>query len=158
MRIFISCEIPIVKLWLTADWITMEHCEWRKGANADTRCPTIVFKIIMHGSVYCCMHLWLQHTPVNDWSVISTLRQRQNGRYFRDDTFKGIFPNENVRISIKISLKFVPKGPLNKIPALVQIMAWRLPRDKPLSKPMMVEFLTHICVTRPQWVRRMIQS
>ena len=50
------------------------------------------------------------------------------------------------------SLKFVPKGPINKIPALVQIMAWRRPGDKPLSEPMMVRLLTHICVTRPQWV------
>ena len=56
--------------------------------------------------------------------AINTLRQRQNGRRFADDTFKRIFLNENVRISIKISLKFVPKGPINNNPALVQIMAW----------------------------------
>ena len=31
-------------------------------------------------------------------------------------------------------------------------MAWRWPGDKPLSEPMMVNLLTHICVTRPQWV------
>ena len=31
-------------------------------------------------------------------------------------------------------------------------MAWRRPGDKPLSEPMMVSLLTHICVTRPQWV------
>ena len=37
-------------------------------------------------------------------------------------------------------------------PALVQIMAWRRPGDKPLSGPMMVRLPTHICVTRPQWV------
>ena len=35
------------------------------------------------------------------------------------DTFKRIFLNERVRISIKMSLKFVPKGPINNIPALV---------------------------------------
>ena len=40
--------------------------------------------------------------------------------------FKCIFLNENVLILIKISLKFVPKGPINSIPALVQIMACRL--------------------------------
>ena len=51
-----------------------------------------------------------------------------------------------------ISLKFVPKGPINNNPALVQIMAWRRSGDKPLSEPMMVSLLTHICVTRPQWV------
>ena len=55
---------------------------------------------------------------------------------------------------IKISLKFVPKGPINNIPALAQIMAWRRPGDKPLSEPMMVSLTTHICVTRPQWVNQ----
>ena len=84
---------------------------------------------------------------------LNTLRPRQNGRRFADDTFKRIFLNENVRISIKISLKFVPKGPINNMPSLVQIMACRWPGDKPLSEAMMVSLLTHICVTRPQWVK-----
>ena len=66
------------------------------------------------------------------------LRLRQNGRHFADDTFNRIFVNENVRISIKFSLKFVPKGPINNIPALVQIMAWHRPGDKPLSEPVLV--------------------
>ena len=46
----------------------------------------------------------------------------------------------------------VPKGQINNIPALVQIMAWRRPGDKPLSEPMMVSLTMHICVIRPQWV------
>ena len=82
---------------------------------------------------------------------VNTLRPRQNGRHFPDG-FKWIFLNENVWISIEVSLKFVPKGPINNIPALVQIMAWRRPGDKPLSDPMMVSLLTHICVIRPQWI------
>ena len=81
-----------------------------------------------------------------------SLRPRQNGRLFADDTFKRIFLNENIRISTKCSLKFVPKGLIINIPALVLIMAWRRPGDKPLSEPMLVRSLTHICVTRPQWV------
>ena len=84
---------------------------------------------------------------------INTLRPRQNGRHFPDDIFKWIFLNEIIWISIKISLKFVPGGRINNIPALVQIMAWRRPGDKPLSELMMVCSLTHICVTRPQWVK-----
>ena len=84
---------------------------------------------------------------------LNTLRQRQNGRHFPDDIFKCFFLIENVPIAIKISLKFVPKGPINYIPALVQIMAWRRPGYKPLSEPMMVCLTTHICVTRPQWVK-----
>ena len=84
---------------------------------------------------------------------VNSLRPRQNGRHFADGTFKLFFQNENVWISIKISLKFVPKAPINNIPSLVQIMAWCRPGDKPLSEPMMVSLLTHICVTRPQWVK-----
>ena len=83
---------------------------------------------------------------------INPLRPRQNGRHFADDIFKCIFLNENVFISIKISLKFIPKGPINNIPALIQIMVGRRPGDKPLSEPMMVKLPTHICVTRPQWI------
>ena len=84
--------------------------------------------------------------------LLNTLRPRQNGRHFPDDIFKCIFLNESKRILIEISLKFVPKGPIDNIPALVQIMAWRRPGHKPLSEPMLVCLLTHICVTRPQWV------
>ena len=84
---------------------------------------------------------------------INTLRPRQNGRHFADDIFKCILLNENVWIPNKISMKFVPKGPINNIPSLVQIMAWRRPGDKTLSEPMMVSSLTHICITRPQWVK-----
>ena len=75
-----------------------------------------------------------------------------NGRHFADAIFKCIVLNENVRIPIKISLKFVPKGPTNNIPVMVQIMAWRRSGDKPLSEPMMVSLPTHICVARPQRV------
>ena len=84
---------------------------------------------------------------------VNSLRPRPNRRHVADDVFKCIFLNENVWIPIKISLKFVPKGPINNIPALVQIMAWRRSGDKPLSEPMMVNLPTHICVTRPQWVK-----
>ena len=88
----------------------------------------------------------------NILNIINTLRPRQNGRHFPDDTLKCIFLNENVRIPVKNSLKFVPTGPTNNIPVLVLIMAWRRPGDKPLSEPMMFSLLTHICVTRSQWV------
>ena len=109
---------------------------------------------------------WLPWQPNKVWTLpymvatesptviaFNTLRPRQNGRHFADDIFKCIFLNENIWIPIKISLKFVPKGSINNIPALVQIMAWRRLGDKPLSEPMMVRLPTHICVTRPQWVR-----
>ena len=81
--------------------------------------------------------------------TINTMRPTRNDQHLEDDIFKRVFFNENVWISFKISLKFVPKGPIDNVPTLVQIMAWRLPGDKPLSEPM-----THICVPRPQWVKK----
>ena len=42
---------------------------------------------------------------------------------FADDIFKYIFLNVNLCITIKISLKFVRKGPINNKPAVFQIMA-----------------------------------
>ena len=90
--------------------------------------------------------------------LLNTLRPRQIGRHFADDIFNCIFLNENVWIAIKISLKFVPKSPINNIPALVQIMTWRRSGDKPLSEPMMVSSLRHICATRPQWVNDLLES
>ena len=90
--------------------------------------------------------------PIHTFMPLNTLRPRQNGRHFADDIFNCIFSNENAWIPIKISLKFVPQGPNNNIPALVQIMACHRPGNKPLSGPMMVRLPMHICVTRPQWV------
>ena len=52
-------------------------------------------------------------------SHINTLRPRQNGCHFSDDIFKLIFLSEKVWIMIKISLKIVPKHPIDNIPALV---------------------------------------
>ena len=84
-------------------------------------------------------------------ATFNTLRPK-NGRRFVEDTFKCVFLDENIWISTDISLKFLPKGPINNIPALVQIKARRRPVDKPLSELMMVSLLTHIYVTRPQCV------
>ena len=114
----------------------------------------LVLKEEVGGNCHCSKVVKRCPTPKG---VLNTLRPRQNGRHFADDTFKRIFMNENVRISINISLKFVPNGLINNIPALVQIMAWRRPGDKPLSEPIMVNLLTHICITRPQWVNRLKQ-
>ena len=55
--------------------------------------------------------------------------------------FKYIFLNAKVWIAIIVSLKFIPKGPIDNLPALVQIMGWRWPGDKLLSKSMMAQFI-----------------
>ena len=69
--------------------------------------------------------------------IFNTLRPRWNGCDFAEDIFKCIFVNENVKIAITISLKFVHKGSISNIPALVQKMAWHRTGDMSLSEPMM---------------------
>ena len=59
---------------------------------------------------------------------------------FAADILKRIFLNENVRISIQISLKFLPMGSNGNTSALVQVMAWRRVVPKPLSRPMLTQF------------------
>ena len=44
------------------------------------------------------------------------------------------------KILIQISLKLVPRGPIDNKPSLVQVMVWRRTGDKPLPEPMMVQF------------------
>ena len=85
---------------------------------------------------------------------VNTFGPSQDGLHFPDNIFKCSFLNENVWISIKISLKFLPTVPNNNIPSLFQIMVWRRSGDKPLSETMVISWLTHICVTQPQWVKQ----
>ena len=59
---------------------------------------------------------------------------------FTDDIFKCIFLNENDRILIQISLKYVPRSPTDNKPAVAQVMAWRRTCNKPLPDPMMTQF------------------
>ena len=92
------------------------------------QCVTMYTSIIMRGVLF---------TP--PCLALNTLRPTRNRRHFEDDIFKCTFLNENIFILIKISLN----GPINKISALVQIMAWHRPGDKPLSEPMMIILLAH---------------
>ena len=143
-------------------WICMAPA-WKTKQELFRKNSEISWKVekdvMMVFSVLLLFKLFKFHTVDNNLTEyinllqpFNILRPGQNGRHFADDIFKRIFLNENIWITIKISLKFVPKGSMNNIPALVQKMAWRRPGDKPLFEPMMVNLPTHICVTRPQRV------
>ena len=100
-----------------------EVCSSGKGFVPNRR-PTITMQ-----------NQWWPRSPTPHGVIglqwVNTLRPRQNGRHFTDDILKCIFSNENIYISIEMSLKFIPKSQINNIPALVQIMAWCRPGDKP---------------------------
>ena len=129
---------------------SVQRCEWTKatilwnGSLTDFRYYYLLV-LVKVASIHS-MYLW-------KIVFVSIPIMWQNGRNFADDIFNCIFWNENVWISIKISLKFVPKGLINNITPLVQTMAWCRSGTKPLSEPMMV-ILTYICVTQPHWVKR----
>ena len=95
----------------------------------------------------------LKHITFDVQKLLAPLPMCYNPPLDGNNIFKCIFFNENVWISLKISMKFVRKVCINNIPALVQVMAWHRPGDKPVSEPMMISLLMHICVTRPQWVK-----
>ena len=81
---------------------------------------------------------------------VNRMRPSHISRHFADDIFKCISLNENIGISLKISLEHFPKVRSKNTPALVQLMTWYRPDKKILSESMMDGLLTHICVTRPQ--------
>ena len=153
-------QVSDVYLMVCLKWHTSQKWFCPQISFTDTRTcchgtPLYLVCITNWHYLQGCFRLcdWLSLWCLVPW--INKLRPRWNEQHFTDDIFKRIFFNENVWISIKISLKFVPKGPINSIPSLVQIMAWRCSGDKPLSEPMMVNSPTHICVTRPQWVNHL---
>ena len=84
-----------------------------------------------HGhTIHCLPHLLLLHPCiVGPYQFALTHWGRYKMVAILQTTFWDIF---------KISLKFVPRGPINNITTLVQIMTWHRPGDKPLSEPMMV--------------------
>ena len=153
---------PNVAIWCQTSWSTLvqvmaccmlvNHFAWGKCQQPVKYSNEIVFTIqklpsqkmyfkIWQVLVFECVigsHLCSKVTAF-EFDVklfFNTLRSRQNDQHF-PDVFKYIFLNENVWFFIKISLKFVPKDPIDSIPALVQIMAWRWTGAKPLSESMM---------------------
>ena len=107
-----------------SDKCCVVRCQLWYHSHENTRVH-VLYLIITSFCIHCSAYVVC---------YIKTLRPRQNGRHFADDIFKCITLNENVRISTKVWLTFVSKDPINNIPALVQIIAWRRPGDKPSSK------------------------
>ena len=90
-----------------------------------------------------------QYNTVHDNNTI--LRQTQNCHYFADNVLKnGTFLNENVWITLYVSMKVNPEIWINIIQAFFQIMAWCQSGDNSLSEPMIWVY-RHLCITLPQW-------
>ena len=67
-------------------------------------------------------------------------------------TFSNAFSGMKIcEFWIKLSLKIVPWSPINNNIALVRIMAWRRPGDKPSFDPVLVELLTQLMSIIPNY-------
>ena len=123
--------------------------KWKYSAwfNPEYSITIIVKGGIVHEIILpdICRHKWDQGHP---WHYWLTQWGREKKPPFRRLRFQMHFLNEQIWISLKISLTFVPNVPFDNIPVLVRKMAWR--------PSMMVSLLTHIYVTRPQWVNCLI--
>ena len=80
-----------------------------------------IFLILTLTELLRDMKLLLTHLPLDKMAAILS-----------DNIFKRIFVDDNDKIPIQISLKLVPRSPIDNKPALVQVMAWRQPGDMPL--------------------------
>ena len=134
--VVICCVLIFMMSWL---WLQRrrEATLWYRSKRllADL-CPTSALRTPRFGLLV--IGVW-QYISANRLRYVNTLRPRQNGPHFAGDLFKCNFVNENIWISIKISLKFVSKAPISNIPALVQIMVWWRPSDTSFSQPMIAQ-------------------
>ena len=67
--------------------------------------------------ISCHFKGWKHFTPLI--TDINSSLPGQNGRLFADDAFRFIFMNQKLCVLIKISLKIVPKGPIDIMAVLI---------------------------------------
>ena len=111
-----------------------KHVWWKKSfRNCDSQYLVLLSAVqwfditkTRQNNIVCITTDYIQHIE-NETRWLTFFRRH----------FKRILFHEKAWISIWILLTFVPKGPINNNPALVQIMAWRRIGAKPLSEAMM---------------------
>ena len=105
--------------------LLLAHCEGNPNATVTGGFPS-------HSAESVSMS-WRHH-----WSSqYIALWKMLNCRHFSDDIFKCIFSMKIAKF-LQISLRVIPKGPINNNPASVQIMAWCRLGDKPLSESIVI--------------------
>ena len=123
-------------------WSHADYCSWFFIFFLNfhwllTLFQSLTLKSALRLHMDCTCTVLTKFGPHMSLEGVNKLRLRQNDQHLPDNIFKCIFLNNNVWISNTIWLNFVPKGPIGKNTALVQIMAWHRPGNKPLSEPMM---------------------
>ena len=140
-------------IWTNAGILLIESLgknQWNLNRNSYSCIQENPFENVVCQNGDHCAQGWDELSGLSTWlwiiqypwqtSFFNSSPPEQNGRHFADDAFRCIFVNESLCISIQSSLKFVPKGQIDKKSALVQVMAWRLFGAKPLPEPMLTQF------------------
>ena len=130
-----SCVLKFI--WLGSWWLEVYRMTTKHMVRLRAYVNNLSYHIIAIGK-------WQFHT----------LKPRQSGRHFSGDIFRCIFFNEELEFQLRCQCNLFI-GSIN-IPALVRAMGRRRPGDKPLSEPIMVSLVTHICVTWPPLVKKRV--
>ena len=152
----ISFRISSLALWQSYDCLNATEATLM-NMNPPENYDIIATKWIKHKKIVCIFYgiLCISRMDFTSWLTGSlwwmldhhqfSYPPWQNGCLFTVNIFGCIFLNENFCILIKISLKCVPKGPIDNNPALVQIMAWcRICGTR--ERWAHLSFMMHICV------------
>ena len=97
-----------------------------------------------------------QFCTLNYGPFCNTLRPKRNVCHFTDSILKCVFLDKTYEFRLRHHWSLFIRIQLTITPALVQIMAWRRPGNKPLSETFVVSSLAHICVAQPQWVNFLV--
>ena len=130
-----SINMPSSGLILTEwDMLAVVFFEYEFHQFALKQCQEMIYKykqlFVFLQNYSACKRVLGGNAASGNTGVHLTL-PGQNGHHFADNIFKCIFMNEKCCILIRISLKFVPNGPIDNKSSLFQVMAWCQPGDKP---------------------------
>ena len=90
-------------------------------------CVEYIYTLVLTSALWsshkfdCKIHMNYMVQHICNWHTVNVINSPpgQNGRHFADDIFICIVVNEKFLILIKISLKFILKGPIDNNSALV---------------------------------------
>ena len=127
----VACRCQVcAELWLTScGWVMLQ---WACTGNTPTKLPHWNLPDCKHSKYHCEKPYLLTHC----WDKMAANFLMTSSNAF---SWMKIY-----KFRLGFPWKFVAKGPIDNIPALVQIMVWHQP-DKPLSETMMASLLTYMC-------------
>ena len=126
--------------WIKDDGLIHHGKTMCQGPGSQMRIPRAKLGSIIRLMNNNCLFGPVRIDSRSEYIEVNSSPPGQNGRHLAEDNFRCIFLNENYRIPSQISLKFVPRSPIDNKPTLVQVMACRQTGDKSLPELMLTRF------------------